>query len=226
MEPKKNPKVNTEKMKSMFFLIGAVFTLTFVFIAFEWKSYDKHENSLGALNIEKPEEEIIPITQQEEQKPPPPKEEKVVEEIEIVDDEEEIEDEVIIEDTEADEDMEIEEIDLSAEEEVVVEEKIFQIVEDMPTYPGGEGELLKDIQSKLEYPDIARENNIAGIVYVTFVVDKDGSVTNAQVLRGVHPSLDNEALRVVKLLKKFKPGKQRGKPVKVQYNIPIRFVLE
>lgn len=105
-------------------------------------------------------------------------------------------------------------------------EEIFFIVDDMPEFPGGELELRKYIANKIEYPEIARKNGIQGKVYVTFVVSKDGSVANARIARGVDPSLDKEALRVVGGLPVWKPGKQKGEPVNVSYTVPINFVLQ
>ena len=106
------------------------------------------------------------------------------------------------------------------------EEEVFVIVEQMPEFPGGEKALRKFIANAIKYPVIAQENGIQGKVYVTFVVDKDGSIKNAVVVRGVDASLDKEALRVVNTLPKWNPGKQRGQPVKVSYTVPISFVLQ
>jgi protein TonB len=96
----------------------------------------------------------------------------------------------------------------------------------MPEFPGGELALRKFIANAIKYPVIAQENGIQGKVYVNFVVDKDGSITAAKIARGVDSSLDKEALRVVNSLPKWKPGMQRGKPVKVSYTVPISFVLQ
>jgi TonB family protein len=106
------------------------------------------------------------------------------------------------------------------------EEQIFFIVEDMPEFPGGEPELRKFIANNIEYPAIAQEKGIQGRVYVTFVVDKNGEVANARIARGVDPSLDKEALRVVNSLPKWTPGKQRGEAVNVSYTVPINFALQ
>ncbi len=106
------------------------------------------------------------------------------------------------------------------------EEQIFFIVEDMPEFPGGEMELRKFIANNIEYPKVAQENGIQGRVYVTFVVDKNGEVSNARIARGVDPSLDQEALRVVNSLPKWIPGKQRGQAVNVSYTVPINFALQ
>ena len=216
MQPKKNPKISLESKKSLFFQIGLAVTLVLVLIAFEWKSYEKNDYNLGSLNLVDMEEEIIPITRQEVKPPPPPPPPPEV--IEIVEDEVEIENEVEIEDTETDEDeiIEIEEED---------DEEFFMVVENMPEFPGGDLGLMKFIQKNVKYPAIAKEYNITGKVYVSFIVDKGGSVTNVKIVRGVDKNLDAEALRVVSALPKYKPGKQRGKPVRVMFTIPINFTL-
>jgi protein TonB len=216
MEPKKNPEISLEKKKGLFFQIGLVITLVIVLGAFEWKSYEKVEYNLGQLNLDDMEEEIIPITKQEEKPPPPPPPPPEV--IEIIEDDEEIENEAEVEDTESDEDVEIE-----IEEED--DEEFFMVVENMPEFPGGDLGLMKYIQKNVKYPAIAKEYNITGKVYVSFIVDRSGSVTNVKIVRGVDKNLDAEAMRVVKSLPKYKPGKQRGKAVRVMFTIPINFTL-
>ena len=104
------------------------------------------------------------------------------------------------------------------------EADIFQVVEDMPQFPGGS--VQKWISKNVKYPMIAQENNIQGKVFVQFVIEKDGSVSDVKVARSVDPSLDKEAIRVVKAMPKWKPGKQRGKPVRVSYTVPINFQLQ
>lgn len=215
MIPKKDPKISLENKKGMFFQIGLAVTLIAVLISFEWKSYDKSNYNLGDLNLDDMEEEIIPITRQEVKPPPPPPPPPEI--IEIVEDEVEIENEVEIEETDTDEDeiVEIEEDD----------EEFFMVVENMPEFPGGDLGLMKFIQKNVRYPAIAKEYNITGKVYISFIVDKQGSVTNVKIVRGVDKNLDAEAIRVVSLLPKYKPGKQRGKAVRVMFTIPINFTL-
>jgi periplasmic protein TonB len=106
------------------------------------------------------------------------------------------------------------------------EGKVFTIVEEMPSFPGGEGKMLEYIAKNIKYPPVARENGIQGRVYVTFVVDKDGKIKDAKVLRGVGGGCDEEALRVVKSMPEWKPGRQNGRSVQVQYNLPVNFVLK
>lgn len=221
MELKKNPKYDLEKKKSLFLQLGLVFSLSVVLIAFEWKTYERKVEGFGPLEVDLAEEEIIPITK--EPPPPPPPPPPVVVELNIVEDDEEIEDEIEI-DTEADETTIVEFVE--QEEEVIEEIEIFTIVEDMPEFPGGEAALFKYLGKSIKYPQMAKEAGIQGVVYVTFIIGPDGSVSNVEVLRGIKGGCDEEAVRVVKNMPKWKPGKQRGKPVTVQYNLPIRFVLK
>ena len=216
MEPKKNPEISLEKKKGLFFQIGLVVTLVIVLGAFEWKSYEKVDYNLGQLNLDDLEEEIIPITRQEITPPPPPPPPPEV--IVIVEDIVEIVDEAKIETTESDEMVAIE-----IEEES--DEEFFMVVENMPEFPGGDAGIMKYIQKNVKYPPIAKEYNITGKVFVSFIVDKSGSVSDVKIARGVDKSLDAEALRVVKSLPKYKPGKQRGKAVRVMFTIPINFTL-
>jgi protein TonB len=228
MELKKAPKADMESKKNLFFMIGLVASLGITLMAFEYTSKNEKAESLGNLNAMTIEEEIIPITREQEIKPPPPPPPpKVVEILNIVDDDVKIEDDLHI-DSEADDNTLINVAPvISAKEEVEEEEaQVFFIVEDMPEFPGGEMALRTYIANAIKYPVIAQENGIQGKVYVTFVVGKDGSVSNASIARGVDPSIDKEALRVVNTLPKWKPGKQRGKPVNVSYTVPINFVLQ
>ncbi|WP_159517567.1 energy transducer TonB [Sunxiuqinia indica] len=227
MEPKKSPKADLESKRNIFVQIGLVVSLGLCLLAFEWTSRVEQASSLGSVAEQEVEDEIIPITRQEEVKPPPPPPPpKVVEVLNIVEDDVEIEDELEIQDTEADDETVIDVAPVIQEEEEVDEGQVFFIVEDMPEFPGGELALRKFIANAVKYPVIAQENGIQGKVYVNFVVDKDGSITNARIARGVDASLDKEALRVVNSLPKWKPGKQRGKPVRVSYTVPINFVLQ
>ncbi len=228
MELKKSPKVDLENKRNVYFMLGLVISLGIILLAFEWTAKPKKADSLGSMNAVDVEEEIIPITREQEIKPPPPPPPpKVVEVLNIVDDDVDIEDDLVI-DTEADDKtlITVAPVISTAPEEEEEEQQVFFIVEDMPEFPGGEMALRTYIATAIKYPVIAQENGIQGKVYVTFVVGKDGSVNNASIARGVDPSLDKEALRVVNTLPKWKPGKQRGKPVNVSYTVPINFVLQ
>ncbi|HNQ12811.1 MAG TPA: energy transducer TonB [Bacteroidia bacterium] len=222
MEAKKSDSANLEKQRKLFFQIGLAAALGVTLLAFEWKSYDGSAHSLGQLNIDDVPEEMIPITKQEEKLPPPPP--PVVEVLNIVEDDKVIENEAVIEDTEADQNTVVVEVKNTVEE--VDEPEIFLVVENPPSFPGGEAALVKFLQNNIKYPAIARENNITGRVYLTFVVDPTGSIKDLKILRGVHPAIDEEAVRVVKSMPKWSPGKQRGKAVSVQFNLPVNFSLK
>ncbi|MGQ1889306.1 energy transducer TonB [Thermophagus sp. OGC60D27] len=226
MEVKKSPKADLESKKTVFMQIGLVVVLSLVFIAFEWTTTDTKVNEGLKIEEDEVEEEIIPITRQDEVKPPPPPPPpKVTDILNIVQDDVELEEELIIQDTEATEETEVDFTDMTTDEEEE-EAPVFFIVEEMPEFPGGELALHKYLASTIEYPVIAQENGIQGRVYVKFVVNTDGSITDVEIARGVDPSLDKEALRVVKSMPKWKPGKQRGKSVRVSYTVPINFVLQ
>lgn len=232
METKKSPKADLEKTRFLFLEIGLVIAISAVVIAFEWSSSSSSLNEYMAGTFEIFEEEIIPVTTQEKQEPlAPPEPEKIIEIFEIVDDEIEINDEFILKDFEVSQDTEIEimkftEFGQETEEEAE-EAEIFFIVEDMPDFRGeGQEGFRKYIFQNLKYPPVAAENGISGRVFVKFVVEPDGSVSNVSILRGIDPALDAEALRVVKSSPKWTPGKQRGIPVRVSFTFPILFVLE
>jgi len=223
MEVKKNPKVDLEKKRPILLEIGFIISLALVFAGFQYKSSDNTKNTLGSLGDMQVEEEIIPITRQQEiKKPPPPP--KVVEELNIVKNDVKIDKEVKIEDSEADENTAITQVVVQPEEE---EDEVvnFYVIENKPKFPGGQAAMFKYIAEHTKYPEIAKENGITGKVFVQFVIGKDGSVTNVKVIRGVDPYLDKEAVRVVKSMPKWKPGSQRGKPVKVSFQLPINFTL-
>lgn len=226
MEEKKSPKANLENKRLMFMQIGMIISLLIAWLAFEHKSYDKREIDASLLNREiAVDEDMVEITKQEEQKPQPVEVPQQTTQLEIVDDDVETQDLEI--NAEVDQQEVIEEyVPVEVEEEEVVEQEIFQIVEEMPSFPGGEAELLKYVATHIKYPQIARETGIQGRVFVGFVVEPDGSVSNVKILRGIGGGCDEEAVRVIKSLPKWKPGKQRGKAVRVSYQIPVLFKLQ
>ncbi len=225
MEIKKNPGANLEKLKPIFFEIGLALAIGFVLLAFEWKSTEKVDNSLGELKDVVAEEEIIPVTRQEEVKPPEPAPQpQITEVLTIVENDVEIENEMEFT-SEADQNTQVAVVEVKEEEEQE-EAQVFLIVEEMPEFPGGDVELRKYIATNVKYPEIAKENGISGRVYIQFVINSKGMVTDVKVARGVDPVLDAEAIRVVQSMPAWKPGKQRGKPVKVSYTVPINFTLQ
>ena len=230
MEVKKTPKADLENKKSTWLLVGYVIVLAFMFIAFEWTERDvKIDTSQAVTDLVFEEEIEIPITEQPEQLPPPPQEApSIAETLTIVDDDTEVEETEIASTEETGEAMEIKYVAPTVEEEEDPEEQtIFEVVEQMPEYPnGGMAGLMQFLSKNIKYPTIAQENGTQGRVTVQFVVNKDGSIVDAKVLRGVDPYLDKEALRVINSMPKWKPGKQRGKPVRVKYTVPVMFRLQ
>jgi periplasmic protein TonB len=228
MDLKKTTKADLENKKMIFTEIGLVIALALILLAFEWKSYEKTVVDLGTRQVENIAEEIIPITEQKI-KPPPVAPPKQIVKINVVDDEIEVEDDIDI-NVEADDNTEVEAYvapvkEMEAEESAE-EVQIFMVVESMPAYPGGEAELYKFLAENIKYPQMAKESGIQGRVFVTFVVERDGSVTDVRVLRGIGGGCDEEAIRVVQNMPKWTPGKQRGKSVRVQYNLPVKFTLQ
>lgn len=226
MEEKKSPKANLENKKLLFMQIGLIISLFVAWLAFEHKSYDKREIDPSLLNrTVEVDEEMVEITKQEEQKPQPVEMPKQTTQLEIVDDNVEVEDIEI--NAEVDQTEVLEEyVAPEIEEDEVVEQEIFQIVEEMPAFPGGDQKLLEYVAKNIKYPQIARESGIQGRVFIGFVVEPDGSVSNVKVLRGIGGGCDEEAVRVIKSMPKWKPGKQRGKAVRVSYQIPVMFKLQ
>mgnify|MGYP003391646056 FL=1 len=228
MEIKKSEKANLENKKLLFTEIGLIISLLIVFIAFEWTQAEVTVSNLEDTTEVITEEEIIPITQ--ETPPPPPSAPKIPilsDQIDIVDDEIELEDDMFM-NLEDNADLGVEIMDyVEVEEEVVEEEAIpFQLVEEKPSFQGGDAnQFSKWVNSRLEYPEIAKENGVQGRVTLQFTVEKDGTVTKVRVLRGVDPSLDKEAVRVVSMSPKWKPGKQRDRAVPVTYTFPVIFQL-
>ncbi len=211
----------------MFFEIGLLLALGILLFAFEWKSesFVMQEQDIEGVAAE--EEEAIPITQHlTPPPPPPPPAPKLTDLIEIVEDDLEMEDELELEDVEDDTENTVNDTqnwsDFGTGEDTG-EGEIFVVVEDNPIFP--EGNVTAWINKRIKYPTIAQENGITGRVIVKFVIEKDGSVTNVEVLRGVDPSLDKEAVRVINLMPKWRPGKQRGRSVRVAYTLPIIFQL-
>ena len=228
MEIKKSDKANLENKKLLFVEIGLVISLAITLFAFEWTSTETEVAVLEDTQELVLEEEIIPITQ--EAPPPPPAAPKIPvlsDQIDIVDDEIEIEDDMFM-NLEDDASLGVEIMDyVEVEEEVVEEEAIpFQLVEEKPSFQGGDAnQFSKWVNQRLVYPEIAKENGVQGRVTLRFTVEKDGSVTKVKVLRGVDPSLDKEAVRVVSMSPKWKPGKQRDRAVPVTYTFPVIFQL-
>lgn len=225
MELKKNPKADLEKKRDLFFQIGLVIALALILFAFEYKMMPSDESTFVVQNTGKVEEEIVPITKQEEIKPQTPPPPAVTDVLEIVENNQEITNEVKIENTEADANTQIQapvEVQQEEENEEIVN---FYVIEEKPEFPGGNDAMMVWVNKNVKYPEIAKENGVQGKVFIQFVIGKDGKVSDVQVIRGVDPSLDKEAVRVIQSMPAWKPGKQRGKPVKVSFQLPINFKL-
>lgn len=232
MEVKKSPKADLENRKTLSLIMGYVVALAILFVAFEWSSRDIEVAKAEGVRDVIAEEEIE-ITRPPETPPPPPPPPPVVapDILTMVDDEIEVDDQDILS---SDDSQDAAQVQTYVPPAVVEEEEestnqIFTIVEDMPIFPGGEKDeraLEKWIVKNTRYPPIAAENGTQGRVVVTFVVNQEGKVVDAQVVRGVDPSLDKEALRVINSQPKWTPGKQRGKPVKVKFTATVTFKLQ
>lgn len=230
MEVKKSEKASLENKRLLFTEIGFVVALIAIYFAFNWSSTEKEAATLETEVANVEVEDMVPITQ--ETPPPPeaaPKIPILSDQIDVVDDNIKVDDNMFqnLED-DANSGVEIMDyIESAPEEETVEEEAIpFQLVEEKPSFNGGDAnEFSKWVNSKLVYPEIAKENGVQGRVTLQFTVNADGTVSNVKVLRGVDSSLDKEAVRVVSSSPKWKPGKQRDRAVKVTYTFPVIFQL-
>ncbi|MBQ7710535.1 MAG: energy transducer TonB [Bacteroidales bacterium] len=227
MELKKSPKADLEDKKGLLLEIGLVVALVFALVAFNIKSYDAEEVEVAQRTAINEIEDVIIQTAEDTPPPPEPEQPEVATELVVVENDAEITHELGIVDMGDDANKAQEEfVPVEIEEEVVVEEEeIFQVVEEEPEFPGGMEALYKYLGESIKYPQLAKENNIEGKVYVTFVVEKDGSIANPRILRDIGGGCGNEAVRVVKAMPKWKAGKQRGKNVRVQFNLPVSFKL-
>ncbi|PDH43748.1 MAG: energy transducer TonB [Flavobacteriales bacterium MED-G15] len=235
MLPKKNSKADLNKKSLTFFLIGLVFILFTAWRAIELKTC-KSDIELDCLSVNSDDEEDIPITDLKITPPPPPPPPPAPQMIEIVEDEEEVE-ETVIESTETDQEEIIEVDDIDVEEEDDDLSVLFAVTEDIPLFPGCEKvkkskrrqcfqeKINRHIVKNFRYPEIAQEMGIQGRVYISFIIDKQGNII-AVTPRGPDKNLEKEAKSIIDALPKMIPGKQRGRPVRVPYSIPITFKLQ
>lgn len=238
MEPKKNPESNVGRNSSLFFAIGLALMLFLTNYAINYKTYDKSDIDIGQLNLDEELEEEVPITEQIATPPPPPPPPAAPEVIEVVEDEEEVE-ETVIESTETSQEEEIVEVEEVEVEEVEEDVEVpFAVIENVPVFPGCEkgnndakkacmNQKMNDFIRKKFNTELAQELGLSGIqqIRVFFKIDKTGDIVDVQV-RAPHPSLEKEARRVIGLLPKMQPGKQRGKAVRVPYYLPIKFQVQ
>lgn len=238
MELKKNPKANVGRNSSLYFAIGLALMLFITNYAINYKTYDKTAIDIGMLDLEEEIEEEIPLTQQIQAPPPPPPPPAAPEVIEIVEDEVEVE-ETVIESTETDQEeeiVEVQEIQVASIDEDI--EVPFSVIENVPVFPGCEkgsnadkkacmSDRISKFVNKKFNTELAGELGLSGRqrINVIFKISKTGEITGVRA-RAPHPGLEKEATRVINLLPKMEPGKQRGKPVTVPYSLPIIFQVQ
>lgn len=227
MDVKKSPKASLEDKKSIYMLMGFVAVLSLLYIGLEWTQHEVtiYEDTATAVI----EEEEIEIIQTAEVLPPPPPPDvpEVIEILNVVEDD--IETAEIEIDTEDDKDKQVVIQAPVATSGVAQEEDenvVFVVVESMPSFPGGDAALFKYLNDNIKYPVIAQESGIQGRVVCQFVVNRDGSIVDIEVVRSIDKSLDAEAVRVISKMPRWTPGKQRGKTVRVKYTLPVNFRLQ
>ena len=228
METEKTPKANLENKRPTWLLVGYVTVLAFMFVAFEW-TRDVRVDTSGRITENVFEQDMeIPLTRQPEVTPPPPPQVTPINDVlTIIDDDATAEETNFASLEETGEDVVIKHIPVTVDEEVVVEDDIFVVVEENPQFPnGGTAGLLQYLGKNIKYPTIPQENGTQGRVTVQFVVNKDGSIVDVKVIRGVDPYLDKEAVRVISTMPKWIPGKQRGVPVRCKFTVPVTFKLQ
>jgi len=230
MEVKKSSKADLEKSKGTGLLLGLVVGLAVLFVGFEWGQRDLNISDNEGIADVIAEEEIEITTQNEPPPPPPPPPPapEAVEVLNIVEDNANIQQVDIIssEDNQQAAQTQTYVPPAPVEEEEEDAQQIFQVVEKMPEFPGGTTAMMSFISKAIKYPVVAQENGIQGRVVCSFVVNRDGSIVDAEVVRGIDASLDKEALRVISTMPKWKPGEQRGKPVRVKFTLPVQFRLQ
>lgn len=227
MKSKKSEKASLEKNKIVYILMGFIFVLSLCFVALEWGDEVKKIIPISDIWDGIPDDLDIPQTQQQTPPPPPPQIQEINALI-VVDDNKEVESiDITSEDNKTDELIiapPVEEIPEEPEEGIDVP---FMIVEKAPEFPGGQKALFKYLSENVKYPVMAQENGIQGKVVCQFVVNRDGSIVDIEVVRSAgDPSLDKEAVRVIKSMPKWKPGKQSGKTVRVKFTLPVNFRLQ
>lgn len=225
MDSKKHNKVNLEKKKGVYSSIALLFAFAIVLVAFEYRT--------SSIIFEPDDQTVIVNLFEEDQsmntfvKPPPPPPKKVID-LRFLIDEVIDEDPIEFASIEIDEEFKVETIVIpTLDEEVIVEEDVIVLIPDvMPEFPGGYDALRGYLSMNIKYPLMAQEVGIKGGVYLSFIVDKDGSISDIKVLSGIGGGCDDEAVRVVEGMPKWSPGKKRGKPVRVQFYLPINFRLQ
>ena len=227
MEIKKSKRADIGKEKGTSLMIGLVISLSIMFVALEWTQKDEVLAADSYPIVTFVPEDMIPITLPEKKTvPPPPAAIAKADIIEIVKDDADVEDDIMASIEDNQEWLDPQEYDFVMVEPEPEPDEVFMVVEDQPEFPGGTAALLEYLRKNIKYPAICRENNIQGRVLVTFIVNKDGAIVEPEIVKSVNPSLDKEALRVISQMPNWKPGYQRGKPVRVKYSVPVNFQLK
>lgn len=227
-EVKKTPKANLEVQRNTYILMGLVLGISLLFFAFEWSTEtSKLDETMIVQDVLA--EEDIEITRRDPTPPPPPPppEPDAPEVIEVVEEKVEVRMDIRVEDDQTQRQVQTYVPPPPPKPKVEeVTDEVFVVVEEQPEFPGGQSAMTKFLYDNIRYPIIAQENGIQGRVICNFVVERDGSITDVQVVRGVDPSLDKEAVRVIGQMPRWKPGKQRGAPVRVRFTLPVVFRLQ
>lgn len=227
MEVKKSPKADLEKRRGLYLEVGLIAILAAALVAFNIKSYDKEVKQVSTRTVKEEMQEELMQTQEKVEPPPPPEQPEVTPtDLKVVENDAVIENEATVFDADAKnaENVEVQHVEVTEEAEEE-EETVWVAVEEDPEFPGGLDALSQYLADNIQYPALARENGITGKVFVTFVVEKDGRVGQIKILRDIGGGCGAEAVRVVKAMPKWKPGKQSGKPVRTQFNLPVSFNL-
>ncbi len=226
---KKSPEANLENKRLTYTLMGLVLSFAVFYVAFEWTDRDVEKYDVAVSQDVIFEEEMIEQTVQEEQNtppPPPPAAPDVIEEIQIVDDDVETADITISSEDDQTQAQEVIQAPIEMPEEDPEENIVFVVAEKMPSFPGGQQALMKYLSENIRYPVIAQENGVQGRVIVQFTVRKDGTIDDVKVVKSADPSLDKEAVRLIKSVPAWEPGMQRGKAVHCKFTVPIVFKLQ
>lgn len=228
MEIKKTPKANLESRKPTWLLVGYIIVLAFMFIAIEWTRDIRIDASGGIVDNIFEQDMEIPITKHPELTPPPPPQTTPINDVlTIIDDASETQETDIRTMEDLGEAVDIKYVPVAVEEDVPVEDEIFEVVEEKPDFAtGGMVGLMRYLRDNIKYPTVAIETGTEGRVVVQFVVNKDGSIVDVRVAKGIDPYLDKEAIRVISSMPKWKPGKQRGVPVRCKFTVPVTFKLK
>jgi len=227
MEVKKTSKASLEDKKVFFLMIGFVLVLSLMYIGLEWTKSDVTVYDVTNSDfLVEDELDVIQTNQDQPPPPPPPPAPEVVEVLNVVENDKVTASIDINTEDDKNKIVEVIAAPVAAPIEEADDQVVFQVVETMPSFPGGDAALFKFLSQNVKYPVIAQENGIQGRVICQFVVNKDGSIVDVEVVRSVDASLDKEAIRVIKSMPKWSPGKQRGKSVRVKYTLPVNFKLQ